>query len=271
MFCSSYTYFAFIGLGTGNIGVFFSTSVGLTLLLLGVMLYYTHSKEITHMDSDSFAELDRLYRRKTTREFHELVKDPFEGVLLLIDLANSSGKDGRIKRRLMEDILYFCNKEANKIGYYANYAKPAGDDWKIIFMKKNSSLAEDLLEMIKFSTSIFSKLENIVKGVFEDSSIHISVFALSKYEVYINENQEAEYGYKSMIDFSSSEVDLMLKYIEKSKVPNTIMVAGKEKFFNLELKELLLENKINELKELVADKNKETAEKLNIVYGLAVL
>ncbi|HOW16450.1 MAG TPA: hypothetical protein PK443_01930, partial [bacterium] len=148
---------------------------------------------------------------------------------------------------------------------------PAGDDWKIIFMKKNSNLAEDLLEMTKFSTSIFYKLEDIVKGVFEDSSVHISVFALSKYEVYINENQEAEYGYKSMIDFSSSEVDLMLKYIEKSKISNTIMVGGVDYFFGDKLKLLLLDRKTNPLKDIVADKNKAVAEKLNVVFGLAML
>ena len=270
VFCFNYTYFAFIGLGTGNIGVFFSTSIGLTLLLLGVMLYYTHSKEITHMSSDAFAELERLYRRKTTREFHEIVKEPFEGVLFVIDLANSSGKDDRLKRKLMENLLDLCNKEANNLGYYVNFAKPAGDDWKLIFMKKNSSIGQDLFEITKLAVVNQGKIEKCIKDVFEDSSVHISIFALSQYVIYINENQESEYGYRTMLDFSSSEADLMLKYIDKSKVQNTIMVGGKRLLFSEELKNMMLKKEVCNLENLVADKSKNIAKELDIVYGLAV-
>lgn len=268
VFCSSYIYFAFKGVSTGTAGEFFSITIGLALLLLGIMLYYTHSKEITHMASDSFAELERLYRRKTTREFCRIVKNPFEGILLVLDMANSSGKDGKQKRKLMESILDICNKEANKNGFFANFVKSAGDDWKIIFMKKNEYLADDLLEMTLFAVNNYKKLELCVKDIFQDSSLHMSVFALSNYVVYVNENQESEYGYKSIIDFSSSEVDLMLKYIEKSRTPNTIMVAGNNKLFTNTLNNLMLENKTTLLRNIVEEKHKESAEKLNIIYGL---
>ena len=209
IFCLSYLYFAYAGLGTGNVGEFFSVSIGVILLLLTIMLHYTYSKELTHVTSDPLAELERLNKRKSVSELSEIVKDPFEGILLLLDMENSSGKEGRQKSMAMENLLRTCNAEANRNGYYANYVKPAGDDWKIIFIKKHSNIKDDLLEVTKFVISNYSKFEKIIKNVFDDSSIHISVFALSDYRIYINEKQEAEAGYRTIIDFSSKEADLM--------------------------------------------------------------
>ena len=271
-FCSCYVYFAFKGLGTGNIFQFFSISIVLFLSLLGVMLYYTYSKEMTHITSDPFAEIERLYRRMGVKEFCEHVKKHFEGVLVVLDMANSTCKDGYKKKEAMESLLDSYNSEANKHGYYANFAKPAGDDWKILFVKKEKqSLADDLYEITKFSVDNFYQFEKGIKDTFNDSSIHIGVFALSKYEVYINPNQAVNYGYRAMLDFSSPEADLMLKYVEKSKISNTIMVSGNRNLFGENLKDLLLENKTNDLKDVVLEKHKDFATELDIVYGLGVI
>jgi len=271
VFSYSYIYFAHLGMGTGNISEFFTTSIALFLLLLGIMIYHTHSKEITRMSSDSLAELERLNKRKSPRELTELLEKPFEGVLLLLDMANSSGKDGREKKMVMERLLNLCNREANKVGYYANYVKPAGDDWKIIFIKKNQNLADDLFEVTKFAVDNYHKFENCIKNVFVDSSIHVSIFALSEYVVAIDEKNESDYGYTTMLDFSSKEADLMLKYIEKSNESNTLMVAGKEQFFSNELKSLMKGYEVQFLKDKVQEKHKNVAIELKIVYGLAEL
>ncbi len=274
VFCASYINFTYAGLGTGdtNAGEFFSLSIGLVLFLLTIMLHYTFSKELTHVASDPLSELERLNKRQSTAELCEIVKDPIKGILLLLDMANSSGKDARQKRSIMENLLNICNKEANKIGYYANYVKPSGDDWKIIFIKKNDNLADDLCEMTSFSVDNFSYFENCIKSTFEDSSIHISVFAL-EYRIYIDEKQETEAGYRTILDFSSREIDLMLKYLEKSKIPKTIMVAGTKELFNDKTKQLLLDNKVYELKdkEDLQERHKNLATELNICYGFAKL
>jgi len=272
IFGSSYLYFAYAGLGTGNVGEFFSLSIGLILLLLTIMLYYTYSKELTRVTSDPLAELERLSKRKSTSELSEIVKQPFKGILLLLDMANSSGKDGHQKRIVMEGLLRICNMEANKCGFYANYVKPAGDDWKIIFInKKDQTLEKDLLEIRKFVDNNYNKFEKCVKDVFEDSSLHTSVFALCDYRIYVDEKLESESGYRMILDFSSKEADLMLKYIEKSKVPGTFMVAGNSRLWSDELKSFMLENKTHSLKDEVLEKHKKLATELDIVYGLAIL
>ena len=84
VFCSSYAQFAIVTLNTGNVSseTFFGTSFWVALFLLGIMLYYTQSKEITHM-ADAMSKQAQFMAHDIRR--------PFSQIKLVLSMFDSFG------------------------------------------------------------------------------------------------------------------------------------------------------------------------------------
>jgi len=89
IFCSSYIRFAILSLGTGNVSseMFFSTSTVVPLFLIGIMLYYTQSKEVTHM-AEALSKQAQFMAHDIRR--------PFSQIKLVLSMFNSLSSDQKM-------------------------------------------------------------------------------------------------------------------------------------------------------------------------------
>lgn len=132
IFCSSYIRFAYIRLGTGNVNsdLFFSTSIGAALLLLGIMLYYTQSKEVTHM-ADALSKQAQFMAHDIRR--------PFSQIKLVLSMFNSLSSDQKKLDSAKQDV-------ENSIKRVESMLSDLIESGRIIPLNIRSLSVKDLIE-----------------------------------------------------------------------------------------------------------------------------
>lgn len=224
-----FTTFTYRGFSSGNITEFTSYSIVLFTGLLGVMLYFTHSKQRTRVAAEPIAELERLRERMPSREFAAFIDASRQDILFVPDLARSSDKDAREKSELMYVLLNQIHLDLAAAGYFIDLLDSGGDDWKIILSRRHNDISVDLRSIIELCLAKRDGYLELVHGYFSDCSLHMSLYVLPDNYIRIDENAR-RLNLRSELVFSSRAANLFLKFASKPLVPGALLVGGPRAF-----------------------------------------
>ncbi len=211
--------------------------------IFAVILYHSTTKLAkTHFRSDGMSEAIRLKGRLSTRRYRAWLADSRQGIMMQVDLKNSSLASSSLKGRihsLMQMLNEAMRASHSRLGYHWVLAKKNGDEWIVILSAKSPEIQRDLSEIVEATRSEAESWERLVKGVAPECSLHINVFALTSYTLGGGKLQARDRmstpvaelkGDNSWeaIDFASREANYLMKWAGKSSKSRTLTVGASD-------------------------------------------
>lgn len=219
----------------------FAPSTGFLLFgIFTVIIYHSTTKLAkTHFRSDGISEAARLKGRMTTRAYYGWLQETRRGIMLQVDVKNSSVASSVLKSKihvLMQNLNDAMKRSHAKLGYHWILAKKNGDEWIVILSAKNGDLKQDLAEVLAATRRDAHDWRRLVQDMAPECSLHVNVFALTGYslagERVRAEGGRAGIGSWEVIDFASREANYLMKWAGKSSRPNSLTVGANLALFS---------------------------------------
>lgn len=222
------------------------------VLLFGafiVLLYHSTTKMAkTHFRVDGRSEAVKLKARLPSSAYMNWLAEARQGIMLQVDLRNSSIAAGSLKSRihvLMNRLCEAMRKSHERLGYHWMIAKKNGDEWIVILSRKHEHLKDELTELAIATTRDAVSWREIVRAMAPECSIHVNLFALGAYTlssgraaaVDTEEDDEGESGDGGwdVIDFASREANYLMKWAGKSRHKDCVTVGAATPYIDVVL------------------------------------
>jgi len=245
-------------------------------LMFGVMIYFTVSKHKTHFGQDSTFEVVRMLRRLPPTSHSEFLSKKRSGPVFLSDIENSSDQDDAEKLATMSELARKFVGLQRKERFFLEYGKSLGDAFLLLVRRRGSTDKDDFLELIRHTKVHALAYRKLVQDRLPSAGLHLSIYAISNYIFYIRPDKSLGGAAKTLdedlIEFSSRELNYLMKHSDKSPLAGTILIAGSRDFFTAKVIGELLHEPIAlaDLLENAGDPDSaESARKLKLVVGFA--
>ncbi len=229
-FVGSCFHRALLSLGKDNLVEFNGFGLASLLGLFGTTLYFTFSKDRTHMRTEPVGELDRQRKRLDPLEFEQRLAKPRSGVLLIADLSKSSALEDKAKQLVMNELLRAIVEDLARFGRYPAIANPGGDDWKIVVEPRSGEpLSEVLLALARMLQQSSAAYVRSIQQHFPKCGLHLTLIAMGEYSVSWDP-QAVKRGLVPILDFGSRWVNFAMKLAGqdggKSPLPESILIVA---------------------------------------------
>lgn len=213
----------------------FAPSTGFFLFaIFAIIIYHSTAKLAkTHFRTDGISEAARLKGRLTARAYHAWLTEARHGIMLQVDVKNSSVASSSLKSRihlLMENLHSAMKACHGRLNYHWILAKKNGDEWIVILSPKHPTLRQDLEEVVAATRRDVLAWKALVQSMAPECSLHVNVFALNSYslagEKQAGASARANGGAWDIIDFASREANYLMKWAGKSMQPDSLTVGA---------------------------------------------